>query len=412
MIRIEEYPYTYHTLSNGIRLVHRYTPSAVSHCGLTIGVGSRDEKQAENGTAHFVEHCLFKGTKKRKGFQILGCIDGVGGELNAFTTKEETCVYGLYLQQYHERFLDLLADIVFHSDFPSRGVEKEKEVILDEINSYLDTPSEQIFDDFEQMVFGNNGLGRLILGTPKRVEAMSSEKLRTFVSNNYTTDNMVLSAITSTPSDKWFALCEKFLGTEPASRKTHRRQSPPAYSPNTITLERDTYQSHIIVGNRAYSYRSAQKVAFSLLNNILGSGAMNSYLNMHIRERYGFTYAIESAYTAYYDSGVFSVYASTDKRHTSKTIDLIKKELENMILKPFCNKSLSRFKNQLIGQLVVNADQNQTEMLAMGKTLLNFGKITPLKEVCRQVEQVSCSQITEVAREVFAPERLSVIQYG
>ena len=139
---------------------------------------------------------------------------------------------------------------------------------------------------------------------------------------------------------------------------------------------------------------------------------MNSYLNMHIRERYGFTYAIESAYTAYYDSGVFSVYASTDKRHTSKTIDLIKKELENMILKPFCNKSLSRFKNQLIGQLVVNADQNQTEMLAMGKTLLNFGKITPLKEVCRQVEQVSCSQIAEVAREVFAPERLSVIQYG
>lgn len=412
MIRIEEYPYSYHTLSNGIRLVHRYTPSAVSHCGLTIGVGSRDEKQAENGAAHFVEHCLFKGTKKRKGFQILGCIDGVGGELNAFTTKEETCVYGLYLQQYHERFLDLLADIVFHSDFPSHGVEKEKEVILDEINSYLDTPSEQIYDDFEQMLFGNNGLGRLILGTPERVEQMSSEKLRAFVSNNYTTDNMVLSAITSTSSDKWFDLCEKFFGSEPASRKTHRRISPRTYTPKTLTLERDTYQSHIIVGNRAYSYRSPQKVAFSLLNNILGSGAMNSYLNMHIRERYGFTYAIESVYTAYYDSGVFSVYASTDKRHTAKTTDLIKRELENMILKPLCNKSLARFKNQLIGQLVVNADQNQTEMLAMGKTLLNFGQITPLKEVCRQVEQVSCSQITEVAREIFAPERLSVIQYG
>ena len=411
MLKIEEYPYCFHTLSNGIRLVHRYTPSIVSHCGLTIGVGSRDEKLSENGTAHFVEHCLFKGTERRKAFRILDCIDGVGGELNAFTTKEETCVYGLYLEQYHERFLDLLADIVFHSTFPSQAIEKEKEVILDEINSYLDTPSEQIFDDFEQLVFGNRGLGRLILGTPNKVKAMTQEKLQDFVKRHYTTDNMVVSTITSMPADKWFALCEKYLGKEPASKRQIKRTTSSKYLPSNLILDRDTYQSHMIIGNRAYSYRNPKKVAFSLLNNILGSGAMNSYLNMHIREKYGFTYSIESSYTAYYDSGVFSIYASTDKKHAKRTLELIKSELENLIAKPINSRSLSRFKNQFIAQLVVNADQNQNEMLAMGKILLNFGKITPLKEVCQQVEQISPEQISEVAREVFAEDRLSVMEY-
>ncbi len=411
MLKIEEYPYCFHTLSNGIRLVHRYTPSIVSHCGLTIGVGSRDEKQSENGTAHFVEHCLFKGTERRKAFRILDCIDGVGGELNAFTTKEETCVYGLYLEQYHERFLDLLADIVFHSTFPSQAIEKEKEVILDEINSYLDTPSEQIFDDFEQMVFGNRGLGRMILGTPNKVKAMSQEKLQDFVQKHYTTDNMVVSTITSMPADKWFALCEKYLGREPATKRQIKRTTLSKYVPSNQILDRDTYQSHIIVGNRAYSYRNPKKVAFSLLNNILGSGAMNSYLNMHIREKYGFTYSIESSYTAYYDSGVFSIYASMDKKHSERTLELIKSELANIITKPINSRSLSRFKKQFIGQLVVNADQNQSEMLAMGKILLNFGKITPLKDVCREVELITPEQISEVAKEIFAEDKLSMVKY-
>lgn len=411
MLKIEEYPYCFHTLSNGIRLVHRYTPSIVSHCGLTIGVGSRDEKQSENGTAHFVEHCLFKGTERRKAFRILDCIDGVGGELNAFTTKEETCVYGLYLEQYHERFLDLLADIVFHSTFPAQAIEKEKEVILDEINSYLDTPSEQIFDDFEQMVFGNRGLGRMILGTPNKVKAMTQEKLQDFVRKNYTTDNMVLSTITSMPAEKWFALCEKYLGREPKTECTNKRTPSGIYKPTHKRLDRDTYQSHIIVGSKAFSYRNPKKVPFSLLNNILGSGAMNSYLNMHIREKYGFTYSIESSYTAYYDAGVFSVYASTDKKHAKRTLELIKSELEKMTIKPINDRVLSKYKKQFIGQLIVNADHNQSEMLSMGKVLLNHGKITPLQEVCRQVGQISPEHILEVAREVFAEDRLSVLEY-
>lgn len=412
MIKIKEYPYSFHTLSNGIRLVHRFTTSEVSHCGLTINMGSRDEKSSENGTAHFVEHCLFKGTEKRKAFQILSCIDGVGGELNAFTTKEETCIYALYLQQYQEKFLELLADIVFHSCFPQQAVEKEKVVVLDEINSYLDTPSEQIFDDFEHLIFGNHGLGRLILGTPKRVMTLSCEQLRDFFKRNYTTDKMVVSTISSMPADKWFSLCEKYLGAESGTSSGISRKAPRRYEVKNAVEQRDTYQSHILIGNRAYSYRNPKKVAFSLLNNILGSGAMNSYLNMHIREKYGFTYSIESSYTAYYDSGVFSVYASTDKKHADKTLQLIKQELDKLTQKAINPISLSKFKHQLIGQLIVNADQNQSEMLSMGKSLLNFGKINSLQEICEQVEQLTPSAVQDVAQEVFSPDKLSIIQYS
>lgn len=412
MLDFEEYNYSLHTLSNGIRLVHRYTPSPVSHCGITIDAGARDEAASENGTAHFVEHCLFKGTAKRRGFQILGAIDGVGGELNAFTTKEETCVYALFLTKYQEKFLELLSDIVFGSTFPASAIEKEKEVILDEINSYLDTPAEQIFDDFEHLLFANHGLGRMILGTPRRVKAMQREQLADFVQRMYTTDVMVLSCVSSMEADKWFALCEKYFGSQPATVKTKRRTPPRTYVPHERQMDEDTYQSHILIGNRAYSYRSEKKTAFALLNNILGSGAMNSYLNMHIREKYGFTYSIESSYTAYLDSGVFCVYASTDKQHRDRTIELIRHELDALCQKKIPPKSLARFKRQLIGQLIVSADQNQSEMLAMGKTLLNFGKLTSLKELCAQVQQVSAEEILDAAHHVFAPEKLSTILYG
>ncbi len=412
MTAIKEYPYSLHTLSNGIKLVHRHTDSAVSHCGLTIDAGSRDERVSENGTAHFVEHCLFKGTAKRRGFQILGSIDGVGGELNAFTTKEETCIYALYLEQYHRRFLELLSDIVFGSIFPPNQVEKEKEVILDEINAYLDTPSEQIFDDFEQLLFPNHGLGRLILGTYNKVKTMTSEQLRDFVRRNYTTNNMVLSCVSSLSADKWFALCEKYFSCYPSTVKSSRRQPPKPYKPIDSQRNQDTYQSHIVIGNRAYSYRNDKKVAFSLLNNILGSGAMNSYLNMHIREKYGFTYSIESSYTAYLDSGVFAVYASCDKSHRDKTIKLITQELDRLTQNKISSRSLTKIQRQMIGQILVNAERNQSEMLSIGKTLLNFGKVNSLSDICSEVEQITSEQILEVAQEVFAPEKLSTILIG
>ena len=213
------------------------------------------------------------------------------------------------------------------------------------------------------------------------------------------------------PADKWFSLCEKHLGAECKTTGNMSRKAPRKYEAKTVVEQRDTYQSHIVIGNRAFSYRNPKKVAFSLLNNILGSGAMNSYLNMHIREKYGFTYSIESSYTAYYDSGVFAVYASTDKKHADKTLQLIKHELDNLAQKAINPVSLSKFKHQLIGQLIVNADQNQSEMLAMGKSLLNFGKINSLQEICELVEQLTPSEVQDVAQEVFSPDKLSVIQY-
>lgn len=213
------------------------------------------------------------------------------------------------------------------------------------------------------------------------------------------------------PADKWFSLCEKYLGAEPKTTGCISRKVPRKYEAKSVVEQRDTYQSHIIIGNRAYSYRNPKRVAFSLLNNILGSGAMNSYLNMHIREKYGFTYSIESSYTAYYDSGVFSVYASTDKRHADKTLQLVRQELDRLAQKAINPVSLSKFKHQLIGQLIVNADHNQSEMLAMGKSLLNYGNINSMQEICEQVEQLTPAEVQDVAQEVFAPDKLSVIQY-
>ena len=256
MVKTKEYPYSFHTLSNGIRLVHRFTTSDVSHCGLTIDMGSRDEKSSENGTAHFIEHCLFKGTEKRKAFQILSCIDGVGGELNAFTTKEETCVYALYLQQYQERFLELLADIMFHSDFPQQPVEKEKVVVLDEINSYLDTPSEQIFDDFEHLIFGNHGLGRLILGTPRRVMSLSCEQLKDFFSWNYTTDKMVVSTISSMP-----AVLLPYVHIQIG---IHRSAA------ENVVQQRESHLLGITIGECSVPYYYMRLISVSLLDHRLG----------------------------------------------------------------------------------------------------------------------------------------------
>ena len=204
--------YNLYELKNGIRLIHRYSPSPVSHCGITINVGSRDETETQNGIAHFIEHSIFKGTNKRKAFQILNRIDGVGGELNAFTTKEETCIYGCFLHSYYERFLELLSDIVFNSTFPEKEIAKEKVVVIDEINSYQDTPSELIYDEFEKQLFGNHPLGRLILGTPENVNSFTSEGIKAFIDKNYSTDQMVISIVSSIDCEKWFLLAEKYFG--------------------------------------------------------------------------------------------------------------------------------------------------------------------------------------------------------
>ncbi|HBN05470.1 MAG TPA: peptidase M16 [Bacteroidales bacterium] len=411
MVLESELTYSQHKLSNGIRLVHRLTYSQVAHCAVTINVGSRDEEKDEEGIAHFIEHCLFKGTNKRKSFQILNRIDGVGGELNAFTTKEETCIYATFLNNYHDRVLELFSDILFSSTFPKKELEKEKIAVIDEINSYEDNPSELILDEFDNLVFGKNGLGHYTLGTPKQVKGFTTEKLNQFIEKTYSTDSIVISTIGDIDFDKWVKLCEKYFGGIKTNAKPIHRNSPKNYKPKEKVKKRNTYQSHVVIGNPAFSYKNKNKITLSLLNNIIGGPAMNSRLNMKIREKYGFTYSIESNYTAFSDTGLFVVYAATDSKYIDKTIGLIKNELDFFSNKEMTPSSLKIAKQQLIGQLAIQYESNQNEVISMGKSILNFDRIDSLKTTNQEIEKITSKQILEVAQLIFQKDNYSQLKY-
>ncbi|MBQ7984113.1 MAG: insulinase family protein [Bacteroidales bacterium] len=407
----ERNTYNRYTLANGIRIIHKYTDSPVAHLGITIDAGSRDEKPYENGIAHFIEHCIFKGTTTKPYYRILSRIDGVGGELNAYTTKEETVVYATFLTSYYERAAELLCDITFNSIFPEKELEKEKSVVIDEINSYEDSPSELIYDEFEQLVFGRTGLGRMILGTQDKVSGFNGAMIRDFIQRNWFTDRMVISTVGNIDFDKFVRLVQRYFSKVPAKLSADKRRTTYHYYPKHAVKNRDTYQAHVMIGNICYSYRNNKYIAFSLLNNILGSNAMNSVLNMHIREKYGNTYAIESSYTAYRDSGIFQVYAGCETHFADRITQLIVKELETFANKRITQSLLTRGKQQLKGQLAIQYDSNQNEMLSIGKALLNFDKAATIEETFRQIDEVSATDISEVAGEIFVADKLSSIIY-
>ncbi|MDO5760768.1 MAG: pitrilysin family protein [Bacteroidota bacterium] len=405
------YPYNFHTLSNAIRLVHRHTDSNVAHLGVTIDVGSRNEKKEENGIAHFIEHCIFKGTKDKTSSKILSRIDGVGGELNAFTTKEETVVFATFLTQYYNRATELLSDIVFNSVFPDKELEKEKSVIIEEINSYNDSPMELIYDDFEAMIFGNTPLGRMILGTPDRVRSFTSEQVRNFIKQNWATNKIVVSTVGNIDFEKWTRLIEKHFGYIEKNTQLLPLKQKYTYSPQYKEQKKDTYQAHIMYGCPCYDYTCEKKVAFSLLNNILGSSAMNSALNMHIREKYGFTYLIESSYSAYRDNGAFQIYAGTEEKYIEKTISLINKELQKFVNKRLTQSQLHKAKEQLKGQISIQNDYNREEMLSMGKSLLNYDRVQNISETFEDIDNIHAEDILSVASEIFDINNFSTLIY-
>lgn len=406
-----DYPYRVHTLYNGIRLIHKHTDSQVAHLGITIDVGSRDEERQENGMAHFIEHCIFKGTKKRSSSRILSRIDGVGGELNAYTTKEETAVFCTFLSKHYERATELLSDIIFNSVFPDKELDKEKSVIIEEINSYEDSPMELIYDEFESLVFGDTGLGRMILGTEKKVKSFSSSQVMDFIKKNWATNLIVISTVGDIKFEKWVRLIEKFFGYIPPRPINRQRKENYNYIPQHKELNKDTYQAHIMIGCPCYDYTSEKKVAFSLLNNVLGSSAMNSYLNMNVREKYGFTYLIESSYNAYSDNGIFQIYAGTDEQYIDKTLSLIKKGLQRFVDKRLTQSQIHKAKEQLKGQLSIQNDYNREEMLAIGKSLLNYNHVQSLEETFSDIDSISAEDILEVASEIFRIDNLSTIIY-
>lgn len=398
-------------LKNGIRIVHQEVNSPVSHFGVLINTGSRDEAENEQGIAHFIEHVIFKGTKNRKAFHILNRIEDVGGELNAYTTKEETAVYATFLSEYYQRSVELISDILFNSVFPAKELEREKEVVFEEINSYKDSPSELIFDEFEEILFDGHPIARNILGIPEQIKTFNKDSILKFMEGNYHTDQMVLSSIGNISMSKIIRLAEKYFGEVSQNIRTKKRLDEYNYRPETRVIQKDTFQAHCVVGNIAPNIYSQQRMPMVLLNNILGGQSMNSRLNMALRERNGMAYNVESSYTGYSDTGEFSIYFGTDKENLDQAQALVYKELRKIQESAMGIIQLSRAKKQLIGQLAISTENREDLMLSIGKSMLFFNQVDPMEAVFRKIESIEAKEIMEIARQVFDGTTNSTLIY-
>ena len=404
--------YNIHTLKNGIRIIHKHSVSNVAHCGIILNVGSRDEKEDEWGIAHFIEHVVFKGTHKRDLYGILNRLEDVGGELNAYTAKEETCIYATFLNKDYNRALDLISDITFNSIFPEKELKKEKDVIIEEINSYKDNPAELIFDDFEEIIFANQPIGRNILGIPENIKKFNKEHITQFINNNYHTDNIVISSVGNIDFKKLVKMCEKYFDYIPQNLRTNNRIKFEDYKQISRTIKKNTYQTHCIIGNIAYDSNDDKRTILSLLNNILGGPGLNSKLNIALREKHGLVYNIESNYTPYTDTGIFNIYFGTDIENLNKCIDLTYREINKLRNKEIGIAQLNRFKNQMIGQLTIASENQENYMLSMGKSYLLYNKVDSLNDFYRKIEAISAKQIIDVANEIFDNNKLSTLIYN
>jgi predicted Zn-dependent peptidase len=403
--------YKTHRLPNGIRLIHQEVQSPVAHCGIIINTGSRDELPEEHGLAHFIEHVLFKGTGKRKAWHIISRLEDVGGDLNAYTTKEETCIHASFLKEYTERAMELIADLVFNSVFPPKEVEKEKDIVLDEINSYLDNPAELIFDEFEELIYEHNSIGRGILGTPASVKSFTKEMVQSFMQCNYHTDQMVITSVGQIEFSlmvKWFS---KYFGHIPANLRNYKRAEITGYTASNRTISKDTFQAHCIIGNTAYALDDSRRIGLHLLNNILGGPNMNSRLNLSLRERSGYTYSVEATYTPYTNSGSLVIYFGTDKQYLQRSTELAMKEINTLRNRKLGTLQLFRAQRQLIGQLAISSENNESQMLSIGKSFLIFNKVDSLETVNKKIEALTSTQLTEIANDILAEQKLSVLVY-
>jgi predicted Zn-dependent peptidase len=406
-----ENKYTESVLPNGIRLIHKEKQGEIAHLVLMVETGTRDEQAHENGLAHFVEHTIFKGTQSRKAYHILSCLDNVGGDLNAFTTKEETCIQATFLKQHYKRSLDLFADIAFHSTFPENELAKEKEVILDEINSYLDSPSDEIYDLFEEMVFKGHPLARNILGTTDLVKGFKRQDILNFMAHNYSTDSMILASIGDISFKEFEHLAMKYFGEQPAHKVGKKRETFTGYRPEKRSEIRNNHLSHCMIGGLAPEFSSPLRMPIVILNNVLGGPAMSSRLGLNIREKYGFAYSIESQYTAYSDIGLISVYMGVDPDSLEKAIGLVYKEIDKLCQQKLGTMQLQHAKQQLIGQVALSYESGMNELLSATRSLLMNEPIEYMDDIIKKVEAVSADDILEVANQVFDKAQLSQIVF-
>lgn len=399
--------YQVHQLQNGIRILHKPSPSNISHACIIINAGSRDEDPSKDGLAHFIEHLLFKQTEKRNTNQILNRLELVGGDLNAYTTKEYTCIHASFLKPHLERSLDLFEDIVFHSVFPEEEMKKEKEVILDEISSYQDQPDEAINDDFEDLLFQGHPMGRNILGTPLTVMGFTKQDIVDFHKANYRTDEIVIGIYGDYDFKTIIRLSDKIFGGIPANLPERTREKTGAYSAKKLVFSKPINQTHCVIGNRSYSMHHRHKTAFLLLNNLLGGTGMSSRLNLEIREKYGIAYTIESNYTPMSDTGIFSIYFGTDTEKTGKALKLVEKELRKLREQKLGPVQLRQAKDKFIGQIALGEENRMGLLISMSKSLLDYGRVDSLEEIFAKINSVTDSQVLDIANEMFDPKELS-----
>lgn len=403
--------YQTYTLSNNIQLIHKSVESTVAHCCVMVDAGSRDEEKNEQGLAHFIEHVIFKGTKKRNFSSILNRIEGVGADLNAYTTKEQTCVYASFLNKYYSRTLELFQDVFFNSIFPEKELKKEKEIIIDEIDSYKDSPDEQIFDDFEDLIFDSHPLGRNILGTPKNLKKLNRDNIIDFIDKNYKNNKIIICSVGKIEFKKLVSLVEKYFGELPQTYGENKREKFLDYKAVNKSIIKRNHQSHCVIGNIAYSIKDDRKIPMALLNNILGGISLNSRLNIGIREKYGIAYNIESDYIAYSDTGFFSVYLGTKPELLEKSIALVYKEFDKLKDKKLGTMQMQNAKRQFAGQIAISNDSNLNKALSAAKSFLVNKKVYSLDEINDKINAVTPEQLLDIANEIFDKDKLSTLIY-
>ena len=443
--------YNTYTLDNGLRIIHLPSDSKVVYCGYQINAGTRNEEPGEEGLAHFCEHVTFKGTERRKAWHILNCLESVGGDLNAYTNKEGTVYYSAILKEHIARAVDLLSDIVFHSVYPQAEIDKEVEVICDEIESYNDSPAELIYDEFENILFKGSPLGHNILGTAEQVRAFKTEDALRFTRKLYRPDNAIFFAYGDIDFKKLVKLIQKALGECPKGRElacsadcksaetpTEERiaeETPTGETPTeemeagdanhkvqsskfnvqskvagqTIVMQKNTHQAHVMIGTQAYDVNDDRRMPLYLLNNMLGGPGMNAKLNLALREHNGLVYTVESTMVSYGDTGTWSIYFGCDEHDVKRCLRLVRKELDKFMQKPLSDAQLKAAKKQIKGQIGVACDNRENFALDFGKSFLHYGWEKNVDRLYEQVDEITAEQIQAVAQELFDKDRLTTL---
>lgn len=399
-----------HTLPNGVRVMYQHADIPVAYVGVAIDAGTRDELENESGMAHFVEHMMFKGTTHRRAYNIINRLEAVGGRMDAYTTKEDTYVYSVVPAEHVDRAVDLMADVVLCSTFPDREIDKERVVVLDEIDSYLDTPSDLIYDQFEELIFPGDPIGRSILGSEASLDTFDSRAMQAFVRRNYTADRLLLFVMGPTPEERLLRLAEHSFGSAPvAERPFNRYTFHPPVEPFRQTVKMDTNQCHCLIGCRTERQCCPDRYRMVLLNNIVGGPNMSSALNMALRERHGYCYTVESLLSGFTDTGLFQLYFGCDPHNFRPAYQLCQDVLHDFCVTPLTDHALSRAKQQLRGQVLIADRDEESWLLSITKQILHREPVRSNDELLAEIDQISAEQLRQTAGRLF--NRLSTLIY-